>query len=249
VSTEFLAGRNAIREALRAGRRTVVRVLVADRVRRAEALDEIIGLAKSMGVKVEQVPRREIERLADNVRDQGVLAEVSAYPYAKIGEMLALAKQRQELPLLLVLDDVQDPQNVGSLLRTAEAVGVHGVLLPERRAAQVTPSASRASVGAVEHLLIARVTNLVRALQQLKEHGIWVAGVEQHDRSQDYRQVALDAPLALVLGSEGQGMRRLVAEQCDWLLELPMQGQINSLNVSIAGSILLYHVWSGRHQL
>jgi 23S rRNA (guanosine2251-2'-O)-methyltransferase len=146
----------------------------------------------------------------------------------------------------LALDSLQDPQNVGSLLRTAEAVGVHGVIVPERRAVGVTPAVSRASAGAVEHLLVAQVTNLARVLEELKGRGVWVVGVEDVPAAQDYRDVDLDMPLVLVVGGEGPGMRRLVMGTCDLLLRIPMRGHVGSLNVSVAGSIVLYQAWSGR---
>jgi 23S rRNA (guanosine2251-2'-O)-methyltransferase len=159
---------------------------------------------------------------------------------------VAVPAQCGEAPFFLALDSIQDPQNLGSLLRTAEAVGIHGVILPDRRAAGITPAASRASAGAAEHLHVAQVTNLVRTLEALKEAGVWIVGGEEHPQSVDYRRPALNLPVALVLGSEGQGMRRLVAETCDLLLRIPMRGQVGSLNVSVAGGILLYHLLAAR---
>jgi len=159
---------------------------------------------------------------------------------------MATARQRDERPFLLALDSLQDPQNVGSLLRTAEAVGVHAVIVPVRRAVGITPAVSRASAGAVEHLRIARVTNLARTLDDLKTERVWIVGAEDRPGAQDYREVSLDMPLVLVVGSEGRGMRRLTAEKCDLLVRIPMRGHIGSLNVSVAGSILLYEAWRAR---
>ena len=147
----------------------------------------------------------------------------------------------------MVLDELQDPQNVGALLRTAEAVGVHGIVIATHRAVQITPAVSRASAGAAEHLLISAVSNITRTLQSLQASGLWIAGVEDRPEAQDYRQVDLNGPLALVLGSEGQGIRRLVAKQCDYVLRIPMRGRINSLNVSVAGAIVLYQAFDARH--
>jgi len=166
--------------------------------------------------------------------------------YVEIDDILAPAREGGEMPFVLALDSLQDPQNVGSLMRTAEAVGVHGVILPDRRAVGVTPAVSRASAGAVEHLQVAMVKNLVRALDELKERGLWIAGGEDHPEAVDYTGVDLNRPLALVLGSEGRGMRRLVAERCDFLLRIPMRGRVGSLNVSVAGGILLYRAWHAR---
>jgi len=171
---------------------------------------------------------------------------VGAYPYTDLNNILGLARKRSEQPFLLLLDCWQDPQNLGSLLRTAEVVGVHGVIIPRHRAAEITPAVSSASAGAVEHLQVAQVTNLVRTMEELKEKGIWVVGLEHVPEAQDYREANLNMPLALVVGSEGHGLGRLVRERCDFWIRLPMRGKVNSLNVSVAGSIALYEAWRQR---
>lgn len=245
--SEYLVGRNAVCEALRANRRHFDRVLIGDQVSDKGPINRITALCRRMRVPVHRVKRQELDRLGRQIPHQGVAAEVSLYPLATLDDMLALAAARKESPFLLALDSLQDPQNVGSLLRTAEAVGVHGVIIPSRRAASVTPAVSRASAGAVEHLLVASVTNLARTLDQLKaDAGVWVVGVEGHASAQPYDRADLNMPLCLVLGSEGEGMRRLIMETCDLLLAIPMRGRINSLNVSVAGSLLLYHAWNAR---
>ncbi len=236
---EILVGRNAVREALLAGRRRVDKLLLAEGVERKGIIADILRLCQQRGIRVQTTPRVELDHLGDE-HHQGVAAEVSSYPYVALEDLFALATERGEPPFLLALDSLQDPQNVGSLLRTAEAVGVHGVILPERRAVAVTPAVSRASAGAVEHLRVAQVTNLARTLDALKERGVWVVGVEDHPRAQDYRQADLNIPLVLVLGSEGEGLRRLVMDKCDLLLRIPMRGRINSLNVAVAGALVLY---------
>ncbi len=243
---ETLGGRNSVLEALRAGRRTFGRVLVAQGAQVKGSLEQIIGLCEEYRVPVERVSEQVFEALAGQVHHQGVLAEVSEYPYSTIDDLLACAADREERPFLLALDCVQDPHNVGALARTAEAVGVHGMIVPERRAADVTPAVSRASAGAVEHLLVARIVNLRRTLDQLKEERLWVVGVEQTRQSVDYRAADLDRAIALVLGSEGRGMRRLTKETCDFLVKLPMRGRVGSLNVSVAGSVLLYRCLASR---
>lgn len=243
---EILTGRHTVLEALRAGRRRVHRILLAEGVQERGPVADILEQSRVAGVPVTRVRRRQLDDLDAHANHQGVAAQVSSYPYVSLDDLLALAEERQEAPMLLALDSVEDPQNVGSLLRTAEAVGVHGVLLPQRRAVGITPAVSRASAGAVEHLRIAQVTNLVRALQELQGKGIWVVGVEDHPQARDYRSVDLNLPLVLVLGSEGRGMRRLVAESCDLLIRIPMRGRIGSLNVSVAGALALYAAWQAR---
>ena len=246
--TELLVGRNSVREALLACRRRIERVLLAEGVREKALIEDILRLCRQAGISVIRLRRDELDRLGGGLEHQGVAAQVSSYPYADVAGILALARQRQEPPFLLALDSLQDPQNVGSLLRTAEAVGVHGIILPIHRAVGITPAVSRASAGAVEHLPVAQVTNLANTLEALKAEGIWVVGLESDPSLQDYRLVELNMPLVIVLGSEGYGMRRLVAEKCDLLLRLPMRGRIGSLNVSVAGSILLYQAWNARER-
>lgn len=243
---EILTGRQSVREALRASRRRVGRILIAEGAAVQGTLAEIAALAEEKNIPIAFVPRSSLDRLGEATVHQGVAAEVSAYPLVSVDEILAHAVAPGETPFLLTLDSVQDPQNVGSLLRTAEAVGVHGVLIPQHRAAPITPAVSRASAGAVEHLLVSTVTNLRRALEALKHQGLWAVGVENHPRAEDYRTANLKGPLVLVVGSEGRGLGRLILETCDLLVRIPMEGRVNSLNVAVAGSLVLYEVWRGR---
>jgi len=180
---------------------------------------------------------------------QGVALECGDYPYAEVSDCLELAAERQEPALLLLLDHLQDPQNVGTLLRTAETVGVHGVVLPGRRAAEVTPAVVNASSGATEHLQIVVVANLAQTIGELQKAGIWIVGVEDDERAQQFDRADLDMPLGLVIGAEGPGLARLTRERCDFLVKLPMRGQIASLNAAVAGSIVLYHAWRARRSL
>jgi len=203
-------------------------------------LPEAVTLARQRGVPVQRMDKEQLDRLSKGVHHQGVVAEVDEYPYVSMQDVLALAAERGEPPWLLFLDCLQDPQNLGTLLRTAEVVGVHGVVLPERRSVSVTPAVVSASSGASEHARIVQVTNLVRAMKDLQERGIWVAGLEAVPEAVQVWQADLKGPLALVVGSEGQGMRRLVRETCDYLVDLPMRGEINSLNAAVAGSVVLY---------
>jgi 23S rRNA (guanosine2251-2'-O)-methyltransferase len=224
---------------LRAGRRKHHKLTLAEGVRQTDVIGQIVSLAGQAGVEVERTERRNLDQIG-NVHHQGVALETDGYSYATLDDILILAQSRVEPPLILLLDQLQDPQNVGSLLRTAEAVGVHGVIIQRRRAVDITPAVVHASAGAVEHLKIAQVTNLVNAIGKLKEHDVWVAGLEAAPGAQRYDQADLNGSLAIVVGSEGEGLRRLVRERCDFLLALPMYGQVTSLNASVAGSVVLY---------
>ncbi|MCK4451220.1 MAG: 23S rRNA (guanosine(2251)-2'-O)-methyltransferase RlmB [Anaerolineae bacterium] len=242
---ESLYGRNAVCESLRAGRRKPHRLLLAEGVRQTGIVGQIVFLAEQAGVPVSRAERRYLDRLG-NVHHQGVVLETSEYPYSSFDEILAVAQSRDKAALLLLLDLLQDPQNVGSLLRTAEAVGVHGVVIQRRRAVGITRAVVHASAGAVEHLRVAQVTNLVNAIGRLKAHDVWVTGLEAVHGALRYDQADLSGPLALVVGSEGEGLRRLVREHCDFLLQLPMLGRVTSLNAAVAGSIVLYEAWRQR---
>lgn len=237
---ETLYGHHAVLEALRAGRRRFQQVWLAEGVHQGGDVGQILRLAEQARLRVSQVRRDRLDSLCARANHQGVAAEVSDYPYADWDEIVQGAKAGAEMPLLLLLDRLQDPQNVGTLLRTAEAAGVHGVALLAHRAAGITPAVSNASAGAVEHLRIAQVTNLTQTIKALKGQGVWIVGLERAPGSADPGAVDLNMPLALVVGSEGEGLSRLVRENCDLLLQLPMRGRIGSLNAAVAGSVALY---------
>jgi len=239
---EMLYGRNPVYECLRAGRRTVYRLVLAAGARETGVLAQIVPLAERQEVPIQRVDRRQLDRAVAGANHQGIVCEVSDYPYADMNAVWAFAAERGEAPWLLLLDCLQDPQNLGTLLRTAEAVGVHGVVIPYRRAVGITPAVVSASSGASEHMLVVQVTNLARAMAALKERDVWVAGLEDVPEAQDLWSARLDGAFALVVGSEGQGMRRLVRETCDLVVRLPMRGRINSLNASVAGAIALYEM-------
>jgi 23S rRNA (guanosine2251-2'-O)-methyltransferase len=244
--TDFLYGRQPVYESLRAGRRALRRVWLAEGVHESDIIGQIMALSEQCGLPIERAPREKLDDLAGTEHHQGIVLEAGPYPYAALDDALALAAERREPPLFLLLDLLQDVQNVGSLLRTAEAVGVHGVVLQERRAAGITPAVVNASAGAVEHLLVAQVANLVQAMRTLKEADVWLAGLESGEEAIRYDQADLSGPLGLVVGSEGEGLRALVRETCDFLVALPMRGRIASLNAAIAGSIALYAAWRAR---
>lgn len=236
---EALYGRNAVYEALRAGRREFYGLSLAEGTRESDVIDRIIRLAEDAEVPVQRVARGDLDRFG-HFSHQGVVLEVGEYPYSSLDEMCHLAETDGDAPLFLLLDLLKDPHNVGSLLRTAEAAGVHGVVIQRRRAVDITPAVVHTSVGAVEHLRVTQVTNLVRAIEWLKDQRVWVAGMEAVAGAQRYDEADLTGPLAIVVGSEGRGMRRLVGERCDFLIRLPMRGVVTSLNAAVAGSIVLY---------
>ena len=246
MKIEYLYGRRPAAESLRAGRRVIRRLVIADSTRENAAIERLTGLAAERAVQVDSAPRSWLDSKTRGANHQGVILEAAPYPYVTLEETFDPAALSDEPPLLLLLDLIQDVQNVGTLLRTAEAVGVHGVILQERRAAAVTPAVVSASSGAVEHLRVAQVTNLVQAMKTLKEADVWLAGLDQGLDAARYDQANLRGALGLVVGSEGKGLRRLVRETCDFLIELPMRGQVESLNAAVAGSVALYAAWAAR---
>ncbi|MBQ1919692.1 MAG: 23S rRNA (guanosine(2251)-2'-O)-methyltransferase RlmB [Selenomonas sp.] len=234
---DVLIGRNAVTEALRAGR-GINKILLADGDREGQ-VSEIIALAKERGIILQFVERSKIESVAGGLRHQGVMAYVAPVAYAELDDILRKAEEAGEPPFLLLLDELEDPHNLGALLRTADATGVHGVLIPKRRSVPLTATVAKTSAGAVEYVPVARIGNISQTLKNLKEKGFWVAGADM-DGSQNYYEADLTGPLVLVVGSEGKGMGRLTKEQCDFIVKMPMVGKINSLNASVAGSILMY---------
>lgn len=234
-----LEGRNPVLEALRAGR-AINKLLVAKGSQEG-SIRQILALAKEAGIVVQEQDRSRLDALAEGRAHQGVIAMVAAHRYYEVEDLLARAKEKGEDPLVLILDGIEDPQNLGSLLRTADAVGAHGVIIPERRAVGLTETVAKVSAGAVEYVPVARVTNTARTIEELKEQGFWVVGTHQ-DGKELYHQARLTGPLAVVIGSEGKGIGRLVAEKCDFMVRLPMLGHVTSLNAAVAGAILLYEI-------
>lgn len=234
---EIITGRNPVFEIFQAHRRQVFRLLVASGVEEKGRLNEIVSLAARYKIPVERVPRQRLDSLGEG--HQGVAAEVSEYPFSTLPDILKLAHKREEPLLVLLLDMLQNPQNLGTLLRTGEAAGIHGVIIPFNRAASVTPAVVHASSGATEHLLVAQM-NLAQAIDTLKAEGAWVVGLEGGPTSRPLTEAPLDGALALVVGNEGEGMRHLIRQKCDFLGLLPMRGRVDSLNAAVAGSIALY---------
>ena len=242
---EWIVGRNPVYEVLQAKRRDAFRLLIVSGVEEKGRIHELMTLAAARRVPIERVTRDRLNNLGEN--PQGVAIEVSAYPYVDMNAILERAAERREAPFILILDIIQNPQNLGTLLRTAEAAGVHGVIIPLRRAADVTPAVVSASAGASEHMFIAQ-ENLARAIEILKKHEVWVVGLEGSPEAKPVEEVPLTGPLALVVGNEGEGMRLLVRESCDFLLKLPMVGHIESLNAAVAGSIVIYQALLARQK-
>src|SRR5213082_1264308 len=244
---DYIWGRNPILETLHSKRR-VKRILLAEGQREAPALAVIMHEAEKRHIPIEMVPRFRLDQLSHGAVHQGCLALVEERRYASLDQILAFAESKNEAPFLLILDAIQDINNLGSLLRSAEAVGVHGVILPEHRAAEVNATVVKTSAGASEHLLIAQETNLTHVIDFLKKKNIWVIGLDSETKT-EYDKADLTGPLALVVGNEGKGISRLVREHCDVLIRLPMRGYISSLNAAVAGSIALYEALRQRsHQ-
>lgn len=200
----------------------------------------MVSRAREQGIPFQFVDKVALDRLAEKANHQGVLAYVAARDYAEVEDILALAKEKSEEPFILVLDEIEDPHNLGALIRTADAAGVHGVIIPKRRSVSLTSTVAKTSAGAVEHVLVARVGNLVQTLEALKKAGCWVSGAEVGGT--EVYSADLTGSRVIVIGSEGKGLSRLLKETCDEIVSLPMKGQVNSLNASVAGSILLYEV-------
>ena len=241
---EFIYSRNAVYETLRAKRRDVFEILIAEGAQEKGRISDIIESAIQRKIKMTRVPRARLDKIHEN--HQGVVAEVSKYPYSDVIEILERARQKSEMPFVLILDSLQDPQNFGTLLRTAEAVGVHGIIIPLARTVEVTPAVVNASSGASEHRQIAQA-NLAQAMDSLKQADVWMVGLDQAGVKMEAGSRHLRGALGLVVGSEGEGLRELTRKKCDIVMKLPMQGEIESLNAAVAGSVALYLAFMARN--
>lgn len=244
---DFVYGHWAVKECLLANRRQISQLLLSERVEEKGIVAEIIRATRERGYPIKRVSKRILDDLTNGANHQNTVLRVGNFPYKELHDVLALAKSRDEKPFILLLDLLKDPQNVGSLMRVADAVGVHGVIMQDRRGVSVTPSVVNASSGAVEHVNVVQVTNLVNTIKELKDNDVWIVGLDIGPEAQPISQLDLNMSLGVVLGSEGEGMRRLVRENCDLLLTLPMRGHVASLNASTAGSIVLYNAWQARN--
>jgi len=237
--------RNTVNEALRGSRRRLHRLWL-QRGMDDEQMQSLAAEAQARGVALSYTTKEKLSNMVQDGSHQGVVLEAGPYPYSTIDDILAYAADQDERPFLLLLDLLHGPQNIGSLLRTAEICGVHGVIMQDRRAPDMTPTVVIYSAGAAEHLRVAQVTNLVDSMRRLKDEDVWLVGMDVDEEAQTLGKVDLNMSIGIVVGHEGQGMRRLVRETCDFLLQLPMRGHVESLNAAIAGSILLYEVWQAR---
>lgn len=233
----LIEGRNAVTEALRSGR-TINKVFLADGDT-DRALGRLAAMAKDAGAVVVRIDRRKLNDMSPTGSHQGIIASVAAHDYATIDDILAEAEARGQAPLIVVCDELSDPHNLGAILRTAECAGAHGVIIPKRRSVALTAVVAKASAGAIEYMKVARVSNIAAALRELKERGVWVFGTAADGATSLYG-ADLKGPAAIVIGNEGEGMSRIVAETCDFKVSIPMRGQISSLNASAAAAILLY---------
>ena len=239
---DFVFGRHAVVEALQTPDR-VNRVFIQEGTSGRDAA-KVIELAREKGIQVQTVPKTKIEDLVGNAVHQGLVASIAAYEYADLEDVFKKAEEKGEDPFIVILDGVEDPHNLGSILRTADATGVHGIIIPKRRSASLTATVAKASTGAIEHVPVVRVTNLTQTIEQLKARGIWVFGTDMNGT--DYRKWNTRGPLAIVMGNEGKGVSRIVKESVDEMVTIPMVGHVQSLNASVASALMMYEVFRNR---
>ena len=243
---EIIQGKNAVIEALRAGQ--PLREVLLDRtLRRDQVISEIFSLARSSGVQVYWSDKKNLNRLAKGEKHQGAVAQMAARQYLAVEDILEVAEQKGEAPFLILLDGIEDPHNLGAIIRTADCSGVHGVVIPKHRAAGITPAVSRTSAGAVAYLPVAREANINNVIRTLKKKNVWIVGVEAGS-NQSYTKADFTMPVALVIGSEGSGLAEQVKKNCDFLVSIPMCGHVNSLNASVAAAIVMYEVVRQRNK-
>lgn len=243
ILEDIVIGRNAVIETLN-GDRTVETLYISNN-KLEGSISKIINIAKDKKILIKEVDRRKLDSMCGGEVHQGVIAKVSPYKYSEVSDILDFANEKGEAPFIVILDEVEDPHNLGSIVRTAELFGVHGIIIPKRRSASVTSTVYKSSVGAIEHVKVAKVTNLNSVIDNLKEKGIWVYGADIRATEYSY-QVDFSGPCALIIGNEGRGISKLTVQKCDKLIKIPMVGKINSLNASVAGGIMMYEVLKGR---
>ncbi|CAH1219769.1 Putative TrmH family tRNA/rRNA methyltransferase [Paenibacillus plantiphilus] len=237
---EWIGGKHPVMEALRSGRE-INKIWIAEQAQK-HAIQPIIAEAKKAGIIVQFVDKRKLDGMVEGIQHQGIVAQAAAHRYYEVDELIERARDSGEMPFLLLLDEIEDPHNLGSILRTAECTGVHGVIIPKRRAASLTATVSKTSAGAVEYVPVARVTNMAQTIDKLKEAGIWIAGADVSAQQDVFSSRSFDMPLAVIIGNESKGIGRLIREKCDFLVKLPMHGSLNSLNASVAAGVLMYEV-------
>jgi 23S rRNA (guanosine2251-2'-O)-methyltransferase len=239
MKQEYIVGRNPVLEVLKA-EKEIDKIYVSKGELKG-SIKKIISIAKDKNIVIQYVDKKKLDQIAPGVNHQGVAALVTPYDYYSIDDILNKAKESKEPPFIIILDGIEDPHNLGAIIRTAECAGVHGIIIPKRRAAHVTETVYKSSAGAVEHMLIAKVSNIPSTIDRLKDEGLWIYGADANGENY-YFDTELKGPVALVIGSEGKGISKLVKEKCDFLVKIPMYGKISSLNASNAASILIYEV-------
>lgn len=242
MDQEIITGKNPVIEALES-ERPVNKVFVSEHLNQA-LFGKLQHLTKNAGTILQKAPKKKLDQLTSG-NHQGVIAYVAAYAYAAVDDLFSRAESRQEAPLFIILDQLEDPHNLGAILRTADATGAHGVIIPKRRSVGLTQTVAKTAAGALEHIPVARVTNIAGTIDELKARNVWVVGTDA-DGHEDYRMLDGALPIALVIGNEGKGMSRLVKDKCDWTISLPMRGYVSSLNASVTCSLLLYEVYRKR---
>ena len=238
VRDELIIGRNPVMEALKAGRN--IDTIFVSKGERQGSIGKIIATARDAGVLIKETDAKKLGFMCGNANHQGVIARVAAHEYATVDDLFARAEEKGEAPFFIIADEVSDPHNLGAIIRTAECAGAHGVIVPKRRSATLNYTVDKTSAGALEYLPVARVSNLPACMEELKARGVWIYGTDME--GEVWCQTDLTGPMALVVGNEGKGMGRLVREKCDFILSLPMSGNIQSLNASVAAGIVMYEV-------
>lgn len=245
AESEFVTGRHAVLEALKSDR-DIHKLFLQEGIK-GDRIQEIVETAKERRVQIQIVPKSKLDKLSDNGVHQGVVLTTAAYQYAELQDLFERAAEKGEEPFFIILDGVEDPHNLGSILRTADASGCHGIIIPKRRAVGLTSTVAKASTGAIEHVPVVRVTNLSQTLEELKQRGVWIYATDME--GQDYQEWDANLPVAVIIGNEGKGVSRLVKENADGLVTIPMVGHVQSLNASVAAALMLYEVYRKRHPI
>ena len=240
---DLIIGRNAVIEALKSDR--TIECVYVSKGDLEGSIKVALGLAKDRGVVIKEADRRKLDTMCDGLNHQGIVARVTPFKYCEVNDILEDAKRKEQQPFIVILDEIEDPHNLGSIIRTAELCGVHGIIIPTRRNVGVTSTVYKCSAGAIEHMKIAKVTNINATIDMLKEQGIWIYGADIDGKDYSYN-TDFSGPCALIIGSEGKGISSLTLKKCDLLVKIPMIGKINSLNASVAGGIMMYEVLKGR---
>lgn len=243
IREDLVIGRNAVIEALKSDR--TIECIYAIKSDSEGSIKVALGLAKEKGIVIKEADRRKLDSMSEGLNHQGIVAKVTPFKYSEVEYILDYAEKKGEKPFIVILDEIEDPHNLGSIIRTAELCGVHGIIIPKRRNVGVTSTVYKCAAGAIEHMRIAKVTNINATIDILKERGIWIYGADIHGKDYSYN-TDFSGPCALIIGSEGKGISNLTLKKCDLLVKIPMIGKINSLNASVAGGIMMYEVLKGR---